>query len=125
VVAQRPGPDEVLTHEEAKAMRGLTGMLPVALMATLVVSGCATKKFVREEVQKSEAKTTGEVTRIDQALTQGESKVSGVAAQVVEVRRNPVGGRYQHFETARMGDAISPLAFPQLTLQVAYLFEDE
>lgn len=67
-------------------MRGLTGMLPVALMATLVVSGCATKKFVREEVQKSEAKTTGEVTRIDQALTQGESKVSGVAAQVVEVR---------------------------------------
>lgn len=71
-------------------MRGSWRRLLLALVATLVVSGCATKTFVREEVQKSEAKTAGEVgrevTRIDQALAQGDSTVSGVAAQVVEVR---------------------------------------
>jgi outer membrane protein OmpA-like peptidoglycan-associated protein len=61
-------------------------VLPVALVAVVAVSGCATKKFVREELQKSEAKTATEVGRIDQALAQGDTKVSGVAAQVVEVR---------------------------------------
>lgn len=67
-------------------MRRWVRVLPVALVAVVAVSGCATKKFVREELQKSEAKTATEVGRIDQALTQGDTKVSGVAAQVVEVR---------------------------------------
>jgi outer membrane protein OmpA-like peptidoglycan-associated protein len=67
-------------------MRRWVRVLPVALVAAVAVSGCATKKFVREELQKSEAKTATEVGRIDQSLAQSDTKVSGVAAQVVEVR---------------------------------------
>jgi outer membrane protein OmpA-like peptidoglycan-associated protein len=58
----------------------------LALAAAVAVTGCATKKFVREEVQRSETKTGTEVTRIDQALARGEARVSGVEGQVTEVR---------------------------------------
>lgn len=51
--------------------------------------------------------------------------IVNVVAQVVEVRRDPVGGRYQSVTTARIGESVRPLAFPELELRVAELFSDE
>ena len=39
-------------------------------------------------------------------------------ADVVEVHRNPRGERYLKVRTARRGETIAPLAFPDLTLRV-------
>jgi Uma2 family endonuclease len=51
--------------------------------------------------------------------------VVNVVAQTVEVRRNPAGGRYQSVTTARIGESVRPLAFPELELSVADLFCDD
>ena len=37
---------------------------------------------------------------------------------VIEVYRNPAGGRYRDVRTARRGETVAPLAFPDVTLQV-------
>ncbi len=51
--------------------------------------------------------------------------IVNVVAQVVEVHRDPVGGRYQSVTTVRIGESVRPLAFPELELHVADLFSDE
>src|SRR5262249_59645617 len=45
------------------------------LGGALLVSGCATKKFVQEEVAKSQEKTGAEVGRVDTALSTEKSRV--------------------------------------------------
>lgn len=60
--------------------------LGAAVGAVLLVGGCATKGFVREEVQKSEAKAGAEVTRLEQDLGQEKTRVAAVESQVTEVR---------------------------------------
>jgi len=56
-----------------------------ALFTALLVTGCATKKFVREEVQKVDAKTTQSVSRLDGELGQERGRVDGLTVQVTDV----------------------------------------
>jgi Uma2 family endonuclease len=48
--------------------------------------------------------------------------IVNVKSKTVEVRRQPENGHYQQLEVARLGDAVSPLAFPDLQLLVADSF---
>jgi outer membrane protein OmpA-like peptidoglycan-associated protein len=67
-------------------MRGrFVGVTALALMATLPV-GCATKGFVREEVQKSETKTTGDLGRVESSLNQERERINTIGVQVTETR---------------------------------------
>lgn len=65
-------------------------VVPALIGAALVAGGCATKSFVREEVQKSQAqveqKLDQQVGRLDGNLTQEKARISGVAVQVTETR---------------------------------------
>jgi outer membrane protein OmpA-like peptidoglycan-associated protein len=49
-------------------------------------SGCATKQFVREEVQRSEGALGQEVGRVEAGLGQDRTRLEEVAAQVTETR---------------------------------------
>lgn len=51
--------------------------------------------------------------------------IVNVAAKTIEVYRQPSEGRYLRLETARIGDIVRPLAFPQRQLKVADLFVSE
>jgi Uma2 family endonuclease len=42
----------------------------------------------------------------------------------IEVRRDPVGSKYQSLTTYDLGDRIHPLAFPEVSLVVARLFPE-
>jgi outer membrane protein OmpA-like peptidoglycan-associated protein len=58
-----------------------------ALMAAaLLPLGCATKGFVREEVQKSETKVTGDVGRVETSLNQERERLNSIGVQVNETR---------------------------------------
>jgi outer membrane protein OmpA-like peptidoglycan-associated protein len=48
--------------------------------------GCATKGFVREELQKSETKTSGELGRVETGLNQERERVNTIGVQVTETR---------------------------------------
>ena len=65
-------------------------VVPVVLGVAFLVAGCATKKFVREELDKSEAtvgqRTGQEVARLERELSQGKAQLSGVEARVTETR---------------------------------------
>jgi outer membrane protein OmpA-like peptidoglycan-associated protein len=57
------------------------------IAGTLILTvGCATKKFVREEVSKSETKLTQDVGRVETNLGQETQRVTTVATEVKEVR---------------------------------------
>jgi outer membrane protein OmpA-like peptidoglycan-associated protein len=55
-------------------------------MAALLPLGCATKGFVREEVQKSETKVTGEVGRVETGLNTERERLNTIGVQVNETR---------------------------------------
>ncbi|MCG8450526.1 MAG: Uma2 family endonuclease [Pirellulales bacterium] len=48
--------------------------------------------------------------------------VINVNDRVVEVFRDPAGGHYRQLQTFKVGDTVSPLAFPDLQLAVADLW---
>ena len=50
----------------------------VVASLSLVTVGCATKKFVREEVSKSEAKLGADVGRVDSALTDEKARTTAM-----------------------------------------------
>jgi len=50
----------------------------VVASLSLVTVGCATKKFVREEVSKSEAKLGADVGRVDTALTEEKARTTAI-----------------------------------------------
>jgi outer membrane protein OmpA-like peptidoglycan-associated protein len=89
-------------------------MAALALMATLPV-GCATKGFVREEVQKSETKTTGDLGRVESSLNQERERINTIGVQVTEtrgvaqegVRRADQAGEKATQADARAGEAMS------------------
>jgi outer membrane protein OmpA-like peptidoglycan-associated protein len=56
------------------------------LGSALLVSGCATKKFVQEEVAKSQEKTGADVGRVDTALSAEKSRVEGLQRDLGETR---------------------------------------
>jgi outer membrane protein OmpA-like peptidoglycan-associated protein len=53
---------------------------------SLVTVGCATKKFVREEVGKSEAKLGADVGRVDNALTEEKARTTALNDQLGETK---------------------------------------
>jgi OmpA-OmpF porin, OOP family len=63
----------------------LFGIAALALTAALPL-GCATKGFVREELQKSETKSTGEVGRVEASLNQERQRIDTIGVQVKETR---------------------------------------
>ncbi len=50
--------------------------------------------------------------------------IINISDRCVEVRRDPRSGIYRSLTVARPGDSISLLAFPEVSLPVAILFED-
>jgi outer membrane protein OmpA-like peptidoglycan-associated protein len=52
----------------------------------LLVTGCATKKFVREEVAKSEQKVGADVGRVDAALGEEKARVTGIEKELGQTR---------------------------------------
>jgi outer membrane protein OmpA-like peptidoglycan-associated protein len=53
---------------------------------TLFATGCATKKFVREEVGKSEAKLGAEVGRVEGTLTQEQARTTALNDQLGQTK---------------------------------------
>ena len=53
------------------------------LVGTVLVTGCATKKFVQEEVAKSQERVGGDVGRVDRRLDEEKARIDGL----------PEGGR--------------------------------
>ena len=53
---------------------------------SLVTVGCATKKFVREEVGKSEAKLGADVGRVDSALTEEKARTTAMNEQLGQTK---------------------------------------
>jgi len=56
------------------------------LGGALLVSGCATKKFVQEEISKSQEKTGADVGRVDTALSNEKTRVEGLQKDLGETR---------------------------------------
>jgi Uma2 family endonuclease len=50
--------------------------------------------------------------------------IVNVKGRTIEVRRDPVGSKYQSVTIHKIGQAIHPLAFPDISLPVARLFVD-
>lgn len=67
-------------------MRQTVFLAPFIAGALLVTVGCATKKFVQEEVKKSETKLAQEVGKVESDLGQEKTRVTAVASEVGEVR---------------------------------------
>jgi outer membrane protein OmpA-like peptidoglycan-associated protein len=57
----------------------------MASLSVLTV-GCATKKFVREEVSKSEAKTSADVGRVDSALNEEKARTAAMNDQLGQTK---------------------------------------
>ena len=58
----------------------------VVASLSLVTMGCATKKFVREEVAKSEAKTSADVGRVDSALNEEKVRTTALNDQLGQTK---------------------------------------
>ena len=56
------------------------------LGGALLVTGCATKKFVQEEVAKSQQRTGSEVGRVDKSLGEEKARVDGLQKTLGETR---------------------------------------
>jgi outer membrane protein OmpA-like peptidoglycan-associated protein len=62
-----------------KVIGGLLG-------GTLIVTGCATKKFVQEEVAKSQERVGSDVGRVDKSLGDEKARVEGLQKELGETR---------------------------------------
>jgi outer membrane protein OmpA-like peptidoglycan-associated protein len=62
-----------------KVIGGLLG-------GALIVTGCATKKFVQEEVAKSQERVASEVGRVDKSLGDEKARVDGLQKELGETR---------------------------------------
>src|SRR5262249_6640356 len=71
-------------NDRRESMAHRRFIIPVLVTAVLV-AGCATKKFVREELQKSENKTAQSINRLDGDVGQERSRVDGLTVQVTDV----------------------------------------
>ena len=56
------------------------------LGGALLVTGCATKKFVQEEVAKSQQRTGSEVGRVDKSLGEEKARIDGLQKALGETR---------------------------------------
>ena len=62
-----------------KVIGGLLG-------GALIVTGCATKKFVQEEVAKSQERVGSDVGRVDKSLSDEKARVEGLQKELGETR---------------------------------------
>ena len=62
------------------------GVVPVILGVSLLTVGCATKGFVREELQKSEVKTGEQLGRLEANFGQEKTRLTAVDGKVTEAR---------------------------------------
>lgn len=67
-------------------MRGPAIIVPAVVLATLAVTGCATKQFVREEVRQSEARSGAAISRLDTEVGQDRARLTGLATEVTDAR---------------------------------------
>jgi outer membrane protein OmpA-like peptidoglycan-associated protein len=65
-------------------MRGI--VIGSLLGGALLVTGCATKKFVQEEVAKSQQKVAADVGRVDRSLGEEKARVEGLQKDLGETR---------------------------------------
>jgi OOP family OmpA-OmpF porin len=72
-------------REDAFMLRGFVVVIAASLLP-LLAAGCATKKFVREEIGKSEAKLGADVGRVEGALTEERSRVTALVDRLGETR---------------------------------------
>jgi outer membrane protein OmpA-like peptidoglycan-associated protein len=56
------------------------------LGSAVLVTGCATKKFVQEEVAKSQERTGAEVGRVDKSLGEEKARIDGLQTSLGETR---------------------------------------
>ena len=56
------------------------------LGGALLVTGCATKKFVQEEIAKSQERTGAEVGRVDKSLGDEKARVDGLQKSLADTR---------------------------------------
>lgn len=64
----------------------IRSMATLLAVLTLFAAGCATKKFVREEVGKSEAKLGAEVGRVEGTLTQEQARTTALNDQLGQTK---------------------------------------
>lgn len=67
-------------------MHGRFLVMPVMVGASLLSVGCATKSFVRAEVEKSATRLSQDVARVDGDLSQEKARTTTLAGQLTETR---------------------------------------
>src|SRR5262245_39801164 len=72
-----PSPSGPVPHKGGLRMR-IRSLAILMASISLVTVGCATKKFVREEIGKSEAKIGQDVGRVEGALTEEKTRTSAM-----------------------------------------------
>ena len=79
--------------------------------------------LVIEVAETSLAYDTGEKAELYGAAGIGDYWVIDVAGRAIEVRREPVGGRYRSLKTFTGEEEVHPLAMPEVFLRPALLWE--
>ena len=79
--------------------------------------------LVIEVAESSLAYDTGEKAELYAAEGIADYWVVDVSARAIEVRREPVGGRYRSLKTHLGDDEVRPLAVPEVALRPSVLFE--
>ena len=79
--------------------------------------------LVIEVAETSLAYDTGEKAELYAAAGIADHWVVDVAARAIEVRRDPVAGRYRSLRTHTGDDEVRPLAMPSIALRPATLWE--
>jgi outer membrane protein OmpA-like peptidoglycan-associated protein len=92
------------------AVIGRYALLPLVAAVLLVGTGCATKGFVREEVQKSEKKAEQQIGKLESDLVEEKGRVSGVLVQVGDVRSLADAARARGDEAFTRADQASSRA---------------
>jgi len=79
--------------------------------------------LVIEVAEASLAYDTGEKAELYAAAGVADYWVVDVAARAIEVRRQPIGGRYRSLKTHTGDDEVHPLAAPEVALRPSALWE--
>jgi Uma2 family endonuclease len=81
--------------------------------------------LVVEVAETSLTYDTGEKAELHAAAGIADYWVVDVSARAIEVRREPVGGRYRSLKTHLGDEEVRPLAVPEVALQPSVLFESQ
>jgi Uma2 family endonuclease len=70
------------------------------------------------------AKDRGEKARLYAQAGIRDYWIVNIKERTIEVRRDPVGSRYQSLTIDKVGEAVRPLIFPDVALDVIRLFPE-